>query len=177
MQAWLIILIVVVVLALILILIYNHLIKLNQRVRNSKGAIDAYLQQRFDTIPNLLEATKGYTNYERGVLERIAELRTSYKDDMSKANELNAHFGKILATAESYPDLKANQSFLHLQQTLVKMESQLQAARRIYNNDVTKLNTAISVFPNNIVASMFGIKKAELFAGSAGDENVSVKFD
>lgn len=166
MQIWLIITIII---ALVLISIYNHLAKLSNQVRNSKSGIDVYLQQRFDTIPSLIEITKNYSTHERDVLEKITELRTSFKDNINAANELNAHFERILAIAESYPDLKASQNFIHLQRALVKIENQLQAARRIYNHDATKLNIAICVFPNNIFAHLFGIRRAELFVAASID--------
>ena len=134
---------IIVLVIFLVILIYNSLVHKRNNVKNSKSAIDVYLQQRFDLIPNLVEVTKEYAN--------------------------------IMAIAESNPDLKASEQFLNLQKNLSKIESQLQAARRIYNMDVTKYNTATSTFPTNIFAKLFGFKKDELFK-LEGEDKVEVKF-
>ena len=146
---------------------YNQLIKLKNRVKQSASGIDIYLNQRFDLIPNLVECVKGYTKYEEETLEKIVELRSDYNKtnglNIKQATQINNDLNKILAVAENYPELKASEQFLNLQKNLEKIESQLQAARRIYNNDVTNYNTKIESVPSNIVASMFAFKKAELF--------------
>ena len=162
---------------IIIIVIYNSIIKLKHNVDKSESAIDVYLQQRFDLIPNLVEITKTYMNYESDILEKIAKLRTAYNEnkDINASNELNNQYKTIMAVVENYPDLKANEQFLKLQKSLVKIESQLQAARRIYNNDVTKYNTKISTFPNNLIANMFGFKERNLFVLD-GEDKVNVKF-
>lgn len=153
------------IILLIIIIQYNVLVKIKQRVKQSKSGIDVYLQQRFDLIPNLVETVKGYVNYEKEALEKIAELRTQYNKtkDLKVSEELNNKVNQIIAVAENYPELKASEQFLNLQKSLSKMESQLQAARRIYNNDVTTYNTKISVVPYNIIASIFRFKEEELF--------------
>ena len=146
---------------------YNKLIKLQQKVKQASGGIDVYLKQRFDLIPNLLETVKGYTNYEQSVLEQITKLRHDYEnrnvDNIKESQELNDRYTNILALVESYPELKANESFLNLQKVLTKIESQLQAARRIYNMEVTEYNTKRLKVPSNIIASMFGFKEIALF--------------
>lgn len=159
---------VAVVLILIIIFIlaqYNKLIKLRNKVKQSKSGIEVYLNQRFDLIPNLVECVKAYSKYESELFENITKLRASYNEtkDFDKANKLNNTFNQILALAEDYPDLKASNQFVNLQKNLVKIESQLQAARRIYNNDVTFYNTKIETIPTNIIASLFKFKPAELF--------------
>lgn len=156
---------VVAIIFLIIIIQYNTLMKLKQKVRQSKSGIDVYLQQRFDLIPNLVEAVKGYVKHEKETFEKIAELRAQYNQtkDLKVSEELNNRVNQILAVAEKYPDLKASEQFLNLQKNLSKMESQLQAARRIYNNDVTIYNTKISVVPYNIIAGVFGFKEEDLF--------------
>ena len=166
-----------VLLIIVVIAIYNSIIQLKHNVDKSESGIDVYLQQRFDLIPNLVEVTKIYMNYESDILENIARLRTAYNQtkDINASNELNNQYKTIMAVIENYPDLKANEQFSKLQKSLVKIESQLQAARRIYNNDVTKYNTKISTFPNNLIANMFGFKERNLFVLD-GEDKVNVKF-
>jgi LemA protein len=172
-----IILCLILIFLIIIIFIYNKLVGLKNNANNSKSVIDVYLQQRFDLIPNLIEATKGYMNYEKETLEKITYLRAIYKEkkDETAGNELNSAYNTIIATSENYPELKANEHFLNLQKSLVKIESQLQAARRIYNNDVTKYNTKIAIFPNNIMAKLLKFKPLNLFS-LEGDSSVVVKF-
>ena len=158
----------VAILTLIIITIlasYNKLIKLKNKVNQSQSGIDVYLNQRFDLIPNLVECVKAYSKHESEIFENIANLRTIYNENknLDNASKLNNTLNKLLAIAEAYPDLKASEQFLNLQHNLVKIESQLQAARRIYNNDVTNYNTKIQSVPSNIIASLFGFKAAELF--------------
>ena len=168
---------IVVTLLVFFILLYNNLVHLRNNVQNSKSAIDVYLQQRFDLIPNLVEVTKGYANYENEVLNKIAELRAQFNEtkDMNVSNELNEHYSNFMAIAENNPNLKASEQFLNLQKNLSKIESQLQAARRIYNVDVTKYNTAISTFPRNIITIFFTFKKEPLYALD-GEDKVDVEF-
>ena len=126
---------------------YNKLIKLRNKVNQSESGIDVYLNQRFDLIPNLVECVKSYTKYESETLNKITELRSVYNQnkglDIEKATELNNIINKILVVAENYPELKASEQYLNLQKNLSKVESQLQAARRIYNNDVTNYKNRI----------------------------------
>ena len=161
----LIVLIIVAILIISIIKKYNEIIKLQNRVKSSESGIDVYLNQRFDLIPNLVECVKGYTNYEKELLESIVRQRTDYSKNknLKKASELNNNLNKIIAVAENYPELKASEQFLNLQKSLVKIESQLQAARRIYNMEVEKYNSTIQIIPNNIVAILFGFKKEEFF--------------
>ncbi len=144
---------------------YNKLIKLLNKAKQSKQGIDIYLKQRFDLIPNLVECVKAYAKHEKETLEKVTELRKDYDKDQSlKQGEIvNNELNKIIALAESYPELKASENYLNLQKNLTKMESQLQAARRIYNSDVTRYNTAIQTIPSNIIAGLFGFKEKELF--------------
>ena len=157
--------IIVFLVVLIILVRYNTLIRLRNRVKQSKSGIEVYLNQRFDLIPNLVECVKAYSKHENDVLENISKLRTLYNEnkDFDKANKLNNGINKILAIAENYPDLKASEQYLNLQKNLVKIESQLQAARRIYNNDVTHYNTKLETVPTNIIANLFSFKPAELF--------------
>lgn len=158
-------LVVIFFIILTILIQYNKLIRLRNKVKQSKSGIEVYLNQRFDLIPNLVECVKGYSKHENNILEKITNLRNLYNEnrDFNKASQLNNGINKILAIAENYPDLKASEQYLNLQKNLVKIESQLQAARRIYNNDVTKFNTAIETVPTNIIANIFSFKPAELF--------------
>ena len=157
--------IILVIIVLIIFVQYNTLTKLKLKVKQSKSGIDVYLQQRFDLLPNLVNTVKGYLNYETEAFENIAKLRTQYNEtkDIKVSEELNNQMNRMLAVAENYPNLKASEQFLELQKNLSKIESQLQAARRLYNNDVTKYNTKISVIPYNIIAMLFGFKEEYLF--------------
>lgn len=157
--------IILIVLFCYLILLYNKIIHLKKIVENSRSGMDVYLQQRFDLIPNLIEITKEYMEYENDILQKITKLRTTYQEfkDSKSISALNHQYQSILCTIENYPILKASESFLNLQKNLIKIESQLQASRRIYNNDVTKYNAKINTFPNSIITSVFGFTEFELF--------------
>ena len=155
-----------IIILIIILVIYNNLIKSRNRVKQAKSGIDVYLNQRFDLIPNLVECVKQYSEYEKGVFAEITELRVSYLKDstnLKSAEKINNKMNEIVALAENYPELKSSEQYLNLQRNLTKLESQLQAARRIYNMEVTNYNNKIETVPSNIVAKLFGFKKAELF--------------
>lgn len=172
------------VLAIVILVIwimssYNKFVHLAQKVNQSAGTIDVYLKQRFDLIPNLVETVKGYAKYEESVLEKITRLREEYRANnnanMSVSAELNDRYNQLLAVVENYPELKANENFLNLQKQLSKVESQIQAARRIYNSDVTVYNTKVHSVPSNIIAGIFGFKEASLFEIQAHErENINI---
>ena len=159
------ILIVIAIILLVFIIEFNSIRTLQKKVLQSRSSIDVYLNQRFELIPNLVECVKGYTKHEQGIIEKIMEERNAYKNDNSfeLANKINTHFNNLLALQESYPDLKASEQFLNLQQALEKIESQLQAARRLYNGDVTIYNTKITTFPGNFVGALMQVKEEMLF--------------
>ena len=146
---------------------YNSFVSLNQKVKQASGTIDVYLKKRFDLIPNLVETVKGYKDYEKGLIEEITKLRSDYEKredgDIKGGQDLNNRFTRIIALVENYPELKASEQFLMLQKNLSKVESELQAARRIYNAEVTEFNTKRYKFPSNIVASLFHFKEKDLF--------------
>lgn len=169
-----ILILILAILAIYVLLAYNKLVRLKNSVRNSSSVINVYLKQRFDLIPNLVEIVKGYVKHEKEVFEQIAFLREVAGYNMHAANELNMEFTKLYAVAENYPELKASEQFLNLQHSLVKMENQLQAARRAYNMDVKTFNTALEVFPLSVVAALFRFRKEELFK-SDDDINSNVK--
>ena len=169
----------VVIIILVLLIQYNSITKLKMKVIQSKSGIDVYLQQRFDLIPNLVKVVKGYMDYEKETLQKIIELRTQYNEtkDIKISETLNNQLNNIVAVAENYPELKASEQFLNLQKNLSKIESQLQAARRIYNNDVTKYNTKINIIPYNIIATIFGFEEEYLFQISKENakNNIDIK--
>ena len=160
-----IIAIIIGLLAICTIFEYNKFTRLKNKVKQSKSSIDVYLNKRFDLIPNLVECTKAYTKYEENVLTEIAEKRAKYAQskDLNLGKELNNQIIDLLIVNENNPNLKASEGFINLQKSLIKIESELQAARRIYNGDVTLYNSAIEVFPNVIFAKIFRFKTEDLF--------------
>ena len=179
MEGWKIILIIVGIILLYILIVRNKFVKLKNSIKNAKSTIDVYLKQRFDLIPNLIEVVKGYSKHEEEVFITVVEARNDYLNSMSlkDATTTNEELNKLIALAESYPDLKASEQFLHLQKQLVKMENQLQAARRVYNSEVEVYNNAIMVVPSNILAKLFGYKAEKYFELSNAEEanNVEVK--
>lgn len=175
------IIVLIVILAIILIGIlyfigkYNKFIRMKNKVSQARQGIDVYLKQRFDLIPNLVECVKEYSKHEKELLENVIILRNSYDEnkELKQGEKVNKAINKIIAVAESYPELKASENYLKLQKSLIKTESQLQAARRIYNNAVTKYNTEIQVVPGNIIAGIFSFKEEELF--DIDEEKISVE--
>jgi len=163
---------------------YNALVRLRQHVRESWSGIDTELKRRYDLIPNLVETVKGYAAHERQVLQAVTEARSravaSTGSPASQAKDENALVGalrQLFAVAESYPDLKASENFLHLQQELVNTEDRIQAARRFYNANVRDINTRISVFPSNLIAGAFGFKPEEFFEVEDAGIRAPVKVD
>ena len=149
---------------------YNSLIRTRQHVKESWSAIDTELKRRYDLIPNLVETVKGYATHESDTLEAVIQARNNAvastgtpEQQAQDENMLVGALRQLFAVVEAYPDLKANQSFLHLQQELTVTEDRIQASRRFYNANVRTLNTKIEVFPSNMIASMFGISQAEFF--------------
>lgn len=176
------VLIIIVIIILVIILAkYNNLVKARNKVRQAESGVDVYLNQRFDLIPNLVECVKGYSKHEKEIFTEITNLRTTYMKqpkDIKNAEKLNNKMNQIIAVAENYPELKANEQYLNLQKTLTKLESQLQAARRIYNTEVTDYNNKIYTVPSNIVAKLFGFKEAKLFEiEEYKKENINVNFE
>lgn len=174
-----IIIFIIAIILIVVLLIYNGLVKKRNAVKQSRSSIDVYLTQRFDLIPNLVECVKGYAKHEESLLESITKLRAEYNvsKDLEKASLLNTQMNKLMAVSENYPDLKASENFLNLQKNLAKMEDQLQAARRLYNIDVTAYNTAIQVFPTNLIASAFHFTEEKLFELEPGkDANIKMNF-
>lgn len=154
-----------IILLIVILTIYNSLIKKRNAVKQSHSTIDVYLNQRFDLIPNLVETVRAYAKHEENLLKSITELRTKYNENknLDTASVLNNQMNKLIVSVENYPELKSSENFLNLQKNLTKMEDQLQAARRLYNMDVTNYNTSIQTFPTNILANIFKFNAEKLF--------------
>ena len=148
-----------------LLLTYNSLVTRKNKVKQAKSSMDVYLTQRFDLIPNLVECVKGYMMHEQKVFEKMNRLKNDYTKtkDLKAGATLNTMCNHMLGMAENYPKLQASEQFLELQKSLSKMESQLQAARRIYNSEVTVYNTQIATIPTKLLARLLGFKEIELF--------------
>ena len=144
---------------------YNSLVYMEENVSGQWAEVQNQYQRRMDLIPNLVEVVKGEKEYEKEVLENLTKLRSeaTKEQGLQEKAKLNNEYNKILLLAENYPNLKSNASFLNLQKQLTKMENQLQAARRIYNVEVTEYNTKIVTVPTNIIAGLFGFKQVEYF--------------
>lgn len=163
-------LIVVGIIAFSIILMYNSLIAKKNQVDNIFASVDAVLKQRYDLLPNLIATLKEYMSHERETLESITSLRTqalkSGLDSESKMaldTQFSKMLGGLMVAVENYPDLKANQSFLHLQHTLNELEEQISAARRAYNQSVTDFNNALEMFPTNLMAGFMHLRPKHLF--------------
>lgn len=160
---------IVAIIALWVMATYNRLVVLKNRIENAWHQMEVQLQRRYDLIPNLVETVKGYAKHEKEIFEKIAQARAAAmgaKTPAEKAqaeSELTAALKTLFAVAESYPDLKASQNFLALQEELTTTENKLAYARQAYNDTVYLFNRTIQMFPTNIIASMFGFKPYEYF--------------
>ena len=175
--------IVIAIIVIVIIAIFNNLISKRNRVQNASAQIDVQLKRRYDLIPNLIDSVKGYMKYEKGVLTQITSLRTSIisgsMEDKAKANnQLTQAFKSIFAVAENYPDLKASQNFMNLQEQLEDTEDKIAFVRTSYNDYVLDFNNAIQEFPGNMIAPAFGFKVAAFFQAREGETApVKVNFD
>lgn len=177
------------------IVMYNRFVSLTNNTKEAWADIDTQLKRRYDLIPNLVETVKGYASHERETFDAVTEARakaTSINIDPTKVTPeqikalegaetgLSSALGKLLAVAENYPELKANENFLELQRELSDTENKIQSARRFYNSNVRDLKTALQQFPGNIIAGMFNFKSMEFFelddADAKAKEPVKVEF-
>jgi LemA protein len=176
--------------AMVVIVIYNRLIALRNRYKNAFAQIDVYLKRRYDLIPNLVETAKGYLKHERGTLEAVIKARSEATKavvnitagkakDMAKLAKadasLTAALGKLLAVFEKYPDLKANQNVLRIQDELTNTENVLAQVRQTFNDSVTMYNTQREVFPDVLLAGSFGFTEAGLLELDADEERKAPK--
>ncbi len=179
---------VIVAVTLYVIVIYNGLVRLRVRVNGAWSDIEVQMKRRYNLIPNLIETVKGYANHEAGTLEKLTQARVaalsnegSPGEQSQSENLLAGALKSVFAVAEDYPDLKANENFLSLQNDLAEVEDKIQAARRYYNGSVREMNTKVDQFPSNFVAQRFKFTKAEFFELEAGEsaarQPVAVNFD
>jgi LemA protein len=172
------------VLALLWVIIkYNQLVGLRNRIQNAWSQIDVQLKRRYDLIPNLVETVKGYAKHEGEVFEKVTEARNagisahSPKEQGEAENQITGALKSLFAVAEAYPDLKANQNFMMLQEELSGTESKIAYSRQFYNDQVMAYNTLIQSFPSNMIASNFGFREHEYFPmDDAARENIKVDF-
>jgi len=178
---------IVVLLVIVVVALYNSLVTLRVRVDEAWSDITVQLKRRVDLIPNLVETVKGYASHESGVFEAVTEARASVvnakgvKETGAAENQLEGALKSLFAVAEAYPDLKASQNFVELQQELVDTEDKIQASRRFYNTGVRDLNTKIQTVPTNIIAGIFGFKNRDFFEldeaeNAAAQKPTEVKF-
>ena len=173
----------IVILFFIFIGIYNGLVGLRNQVKNAWAQIDVQLKRRYDLIPNLVETVKGYMQHERQTLESVTNARNLAQSlsgagvaDRAKAEgELSGALSRLLAVFENYPDLKANQNFLALQEELASTENKIGFSRQFYNDEVLKYNNKTQMFPSNVVAGITGFKSGEFFEVKNETEREAVK--
>lgn len=177
------ILVVIIAIGLIwLISAYNGLIRLRQRVKNGWSQIDVQLKRRYDLIPNLVETCKGYMQHEREVLENVTKARTQAievsggaAEQAQAENFLSQTLRSLFAVAENYPELRANENMLKLQEELTTTENRVSFARQHYNDQVMKFNTRTEIFPTNLIAGAFGFNKKDFFQTETPEEREPVK--
>ena len=176
----LIIAVIVIILFLLITVVhmYNNLVSLRNRVKNSYSQIDVQLKRRNDLIPNLVETVKGYAGHEKGIFEEVSKARSSLMNasniqETSKTDgELTGALKSLFAVAENYPDLKANSNFQQLQSELSETEDKISYSRQFYNDVVLKYNNECEKFPSSLIANTFNFKKAEFFEASDSDKAV-----
>ena len=175
----LIVVIGILVLVIIFIIsLYNKLVQLRNNRENAFADIDVQLKQRYDLIPQLVETVKGYAKHEKETLARVIELRnqavaaTTIDGKIAAENQLSGVLSGLKVTLEAYPDLKANQNFLQLQEEMSDIENKLAAVRRYFNSATKEFNNAVQTFPSNIIAGMFNFQKAQMF--DLGGERVTM---
>ena len=177
-----VLLVLVAVIVFWLVGIYNGLVRLRNAVKNAWSQIDVQLKRRYDLIPNLVETVKGYAKHERGTFEAVVQARqqainiTDNVLEKAKAeNMLSQTLRSLFAVAENYPDLKANQNFLALQEELASTENKISFARQYYNDSAMKYNNKTEMFPSNIVAGMFNFERADFFEVEAEEQREAPK--
>ena len=176
-------LIIIILLVIYVIATYNGLVSSRQKVKNSWSQMDVQLQRRFDLIPNFVETVKGYMTHESETFSKIAELRTSWakagtvSEKAELNNQLSSALKTIMAVSENYPDLKANQGFINLQNELQNTEDKISFSRQFYNDSATMYNTKLEMFPSNIIAGMFNFSAEPLFEAESDEARKNVKVD
>jgi LemA protein len=178
-----IIIAIVVIILIIFIATYNGLVRRRNQVKNAWAQIDVQLKRRYDLIPNLMETVKGYMKHERETMEAVTKARNLAQQVASAGagarakaeGELSSALSRLLAVVENYPDLKANQNFLALQEELTSTENKIGFSRQYYNDSVLNYNNQTQMFPSNIIASMTGFKASEFFEVTVATEREAPK--
>ena len=179
MSFFLVIIIAIVLLALWAVSLYNRLVRLRNGREQAFADVDVQLKQRHDMIPQLVEAVRGYMQHERGVLTEVTEARaaamkaTSINEKISAETRLSTALDGLKVAVEAYPDLKASQNFLDLQNEISDVENKIAAARRFFNSATKELNVAVEIFPSNIIATLFNFKREPMF--DLGEERAAVE--
>ena len=184
-MAAVIIIVIVVLVAIVFVVMYNGLVRLRNRIDSAYSQIDVQLNRRHDLIPNLIETVKGYAAHERQTLEGVVQARNAAiqakdagpEQQAQAENVLTGALRQLFALSEAYPDLKANQNFLSLQEELTSTEDRIAYARQFYNDSVLNYNNSIQTFPKNTLAGMFNFEKREFFEGAPEEQGpVKVQF-
>jgi len=181
---WVIILVaLVLIVALAVVVFYNRLVRLRNRAENAWAQVDVQLRRRYDLIPNIVEAVKGYAAHERGTFEEVTQARTAAQQAQGVAeqaqaeNALTAAIGRLFAVAEAYPQLRATENFQQLQEQLADVEQKIAVSRQVYNDTVLTYDNALETVPTNIVASLFGFRPQAYFeTEGAAREAPAVQF-
>lgn len=182
MAVLIVLLAVILLLGLLFVWLYNRLVRLRNRVDNAWAQVEVQLKRRWDLIPNLVEAVKGYAAHERAVFEAVTKARAGLRDastpsSAASANEiLTAALGRLFAVAEAYPELRASENFLRLQEDLTDTEDKIAAARRYYNATVMRFNTAIQSLPWVLVARPLGFRDRDFFSAEGDTATPQVTF-
>lgn len=178
-MTFIVLIVILVILAIWAVSLYNSLVKLRNNRENAFADIDVQLKQRHDLVPQLVETVKGYAAHEKDTLERVIQARNgaiaakTIDDKIVAENALTSALSGLKITLEAYPDLKANQNFLQLQEEIADLENKLSAVRRYFNSATKELNNAVQTFPSNILAGMFGFHKETMF--DLGEQRATVE--
>src|SRR5665811_1572057 len=170
---------IIVLVVLMVVSLYNRLVRLRNNRQQAFADVDVQLKQRHDLIPQLIDSVKGYMGHERGVLTTITEARTNamkattINDKIDAENKLTTALDGLKVSVEAYPDLKANQNFLDLQNEISDVENKIAAARRFFNSATKELNVATELFPSNLIATLFNFKREPLF--ELGDQRAAAE--
>ena len=174
---------VAVILLLYIFVQFNKLIKLKNKVNEAFSTMDIYLKKRWDLVPNLVEIVKGYSKYEKNTFEEITQLRTSKYEVLSNEEKINSNIilkdniAKIMAVAENYPELKANENFSELSKQLISIENEIANSRKYYNAYVREFNNKVEMFPSSIIANILGYKTLKMFEANSNEkDNIKVNY-
>ncbi len=171
---------IILIIIICLLVIVNNLVKAKNRVNEAFSTMDVYLKKRWDLIPNLVDTVKGYAKHENNTLKEIVSLRNTIYDNLDNDNkiktnnEINTPLSKLIALAESYPELKANENFIKLSEELVQIEDEIAQSRKYYNATVKEYNNKVEMIPSNIVAKLMGYKEKTMFEAKT-EERANIK--